>query len=239
MMSMRGARPARGGWRGPNSGARCRDLAIAGKIELEGLVLMAVADQVVALIATALLATACSTAARLSGGPAVGYVENERPAYGGEALARAAAGSGDSTGFLALEGAARALATERSQVFALGLGPAWFGTFGRGLVTVDATPMLGVERFDDRLLGLATLRAGVGGGFAFDESTQHSRGPWGEAAGGGYTRVVSKTAITFEITGNMDLPFTRAPQYSLGLLVGIAWLQQKEFVADRRIGPPF
>ena len=32
------------------------------------------------------------------------------------------------------------------------------------------------------------------------------------------------TAFTLELTGNMDLPFTRAPQYSLGLLVGIAWI---------------
>ena len=181
-----------------------------------------VAGQVVTVVATALLTASCSTATRLAAGPAVGYVKQERPAYGGEAMARIAAGAGGDEGFLALEGAARAFATERSQVLDLGLGPAWFGTFGQGLVMVNATLMLGAEHFDDKLLGLGTLRAGVGGGVVLDESTHSS----GATIGGlGSKRAVRKTAFTLDLTGNMDLPFTRAPQYSLGLLVGIAWLE--------------
>jgi hypothetical protein len=71
------------------------------------------------------------------------------------------------------------------------------------------------------------------------EGRASRRALWGVAPGGSYTRVVNKTALTLELTGNMDLPFTRAPQYSLRLLVGIAWLQQKEFVEERRTFGPF
>jgi hypothetical protein len=194
---------------------------------------------VVSAIATSLVVTSCSSATRLAGGPAVGYVKHERPAYGGEALARVAAGGGDTTSFLALEAAARALATERSQVLGFGFGPAWFGTFGRGLVTVDATAMLGAEHFDDRLLALGTLRAGVGGGVTFARSTKYRNSFWGEPfPGGGYTTQISRTVVTLELTGNMDLPFTRAPQYSLGLLVGIARLSQSEYVHGHGVVEP-
>ena len=189
-----------------------------------------------AAIATALLVTSCSSATRLSGGPAIGYVRGEDPAYGGEALGRLALGQGGRKGFLAVETAARAFATEQSQVLGLGLGPAWFGTYGPGLVTVDATAMLGAERFDNRLLGLGTLRAGVGGGVVLDGSTHYRLSPWGEEMPG-RTNIEEKTALTLELTGNMDLPFTRERQYSLGLLVGIAWLLQEEYVSGRQYPP--
>jgi len=42
-----------------------------------------------------------------------------------------------------------------------------------------------------------------------------------------YVMLVSNTtALTFEVSGSADLPFTRAPQYSLGFLLGVAWLDQ-------------
>ncbi|MGC4089322.1 MAG: hypothetical protein QM756_15835, partial [Polyangiaceae bacterium] len=52
----------------------------------------------------------------------------------------------------------------------VGMGPAWFRSFGRGLLTVDATALLGGEVLDGLAPGMGTLHAAVGGGYAFSST---------------------------------------------------------------------
>lgn len=168
----------------------------------------------------------CSGAARLSGGPVVSYVPNERPTNGAEFLASAATGLGDEGGFGAVEAAARVQATKHAQLFTYGLGPAWFGVPRKSLLTLDFTPMLGLERIDDKLIALTSVRGGGGFGLALSHEESRRAPLW--AHGGTQTTyeevVVDETALTLEVVGGIDVPATRDAQFSMGLLFGLAWV---------------
>ncbi|MFZ5897290.1 MAG: hypothetical protein ACOY0T_39895 [Myxococcota bacterium] len=161
------------------------------------------------------------------------YLPGGRQAYGAEFLAHAAAGTSDGKSFPAIDFVARGAANERNQLLAVGLGPAWFRWIGsRSFVSVNSTAMLGVERLDGTSLGLSTLRAGLGGGVALRQSTS----TWGSfmLPAMRFTQfpeveslMRDTTALTFELTGALDAPFTRLPQQSLGILIGIAWLHER------------
>jgi hypothetical protein len=92
---------------------------------------------------------------------------------------------------------------------------------------------------DERALALGTLRASVGGGFAFRQTSHTIREysiPEVRVAPPSFVQVIrERTAVTLELTSGMDAPFTRAPQFSLGLLLGIAWLEET-YTTDA--GPP-
>src|SRR6187399_86874 len=98
---------------------------------------------VMALLAAATVG--CSSATWLAWGPAARYVRDEPRRWGGEVLGRAVLGSSEGGSFGGIEANARVLATSREQLLGVGLGPAWFRSFGRGLFTLDATPMLAFE----------------------------------------------------------------------------------------------
>jgi hypothetical protein len=156
-------------------------------------------------------------------------VPNERGTYGAEFLARTAAGTGDSVGFGAVEAVARMQGTRHTQLFTFGLGPAWFGAPRAGLVTLDFTPMLGLERIDEKLIALTTLRGGGGFGLALERTEARREPLWsGPMNRGDFEEVtVDETALTLELVGGLDVPATRDAQFSAGLLVGIAWITQR------------
>src|SRR5262249_32864214 len=90
-----------------------------------------------ALIALLLASTlGCSSATWLAGGPAARYVRDEPRRFGSEVLGRAVLGSSEGKSFGGIEANARVLATSREQLLGVGLGPAWFRSFGRGLCTL-------------------------------------------------------------------------------------------------------
>ena len=150
--------------------------------------------------------------------------------YGAEALGRAVVGESTGTSFVGFESAARLLATADRQLLGGGLGPAWFGSFGRGLVTLEGTPMLAFEHVPGSVLTVGTLRGAVGFGYAFEKSsaTSHQTMPW--MLPGFATEITKTTALTLELTGALDAPVTRAVQYSASVLVGIVWLEQSHAV---------
>ena len=177
-----------------------------------------------------LAATGCSGRTWLSGGPAARYVRHEQHRWGGEALGRAVVGNSSGRSFLGAEAAARVLATSREQLAGFGLGPAWFGSRGRGLLTLDATPMLAFEHVPGSLLTVGTLRGGWGFGYAFEQNASSHASPWDPWV---ESRVARTTALTVELSGAIDAPITRAPEYSVGVLIGIVWLDQRT-TNDRR-----
>lgn len=150
--------------------------------------------------------------------------------YGAEALGRGVVGESNGKSFTGFEAAARVLATSERQLLGVGLGPAWFGSFGRGLVTVEGTPMLAFEHVPGSVLTVGTLRGAVGFGYAFEKSsaTSHQSMPW--MLPGFATEITKSTALTLELTGALDAPVTRAVQYSAAVLLGIAWLEQRHAV---------
>jgi hypothetical protein len=172
--------------------------------------------------------SACSSATRLAAGPVSRTVRHEPQRFGAEALGRAVLGDSNGTSFLGTEAAARVLATSREQLLGAGLGAAWFGSFGRGLVTLDGTPMLAFEHVPGSLLTVGTLRGGVGLGYALEKSTAQYATPWPDPS---FSHVVTRsTALTLELGGAIDAPITRGPEYSVSVLLGIAWLEQHSTV---------
>lgn len=164
-------------------------------------------------------------------------MRHEPQRWGGEGLGRAVIGNSSGSSFLGAEAAARVLATSREQLAGVGLGPAWFGSRGRGLLTLDATPMLAFEHVPGSLLTIGTLRGGLGVGYAFEHSTSWHESPWPDPSF--VHQVTTSTALTLEVSGALDAPITRAPEYSVGILLGVAWLDQRS-VIDRRDAPlPF
>ncbi|MGC4088974.1 MAG: hypothetical protein QM756_13955 [Polyangiaceae bacterium] len=189
------------------------------------------------------LAWGCSSASRVAVGPTTSYLPNSQRAHGGQLLMRAAAGTSNGNGFPAFEVASRLLVNRRAQILGVGMGPAWFRSFGRGLLTVDATALLGGEVLDGSVLGMGTLHAAVGGGYAFSSTKSVLRRvPLPESNVGQpetQETITDKTALTLELTTAMDAPFTRAPQYSLGLLLGIAWVHERYTVSLPPLGLMF
>jgi len=133
-----------------------------------------------------------------------------------------------------MEAAARVLATSREQLAGVGFGPAWFGSHGRGLLTLDGTPMLALEHVPGSVLTVGTLRGGLGVGYAFEHSTSWHETPWPDPSF--INQVTTSTALTLELTGAIDAPITRAAEYSVGVLLGVVWLDQRSLV-DRRNAP--
>lgn len=186
-----------------------------------------------ACVAATLLAAGsfgCSTATWLAGGPAARYVRDDPRRFGGEVLGRAIAGSSEAGSFLGVEANARVLATSREQLVGVGLGPAWFRSFARrGLFTLDGAPMLAFEHVPGSLLTVGTLRGGVGFGYAVEKSSgRYSTSPWPDPSF--LHRRTRSTALTFELTGALDAPVTRTVEYSWGVLIGVAWLEEEETV---------
>lgn len=181
-------------------------------------------------------ASACSSATWLAGGPVSRSVRHEPQRLGGEALARAALGNGSERSFLGTEAAGRLLATSREQLLGAGLGALWFGSFGRGLMTLDGTPMLSFEHVPGSVLTVGTLRGGVGLGYALDKSSGRYSSPFPDPSF--YHVVTRSTALTLELTGAIDAPITRGAEYSVGLLLGVAWLEQHDTVRGEP-GMPF
>lgn len=173
-------------------------------------------------------AAACSSATWLAAGPASRSVRHEPRRFGGEALGRAVLGNSDGNSFLGTEAVGRVLVTSREQLLGAGLGAAWFGSFGRGLVTLDGAPMLAFEHVPGSLLTVGTLRGGIGLGYAFEKSSARYSSPWPDPS---FHNVVTRsTALTLELTGAIDAPITRGAEYSVGILLGIARLVQHETV---------
>jgi len=194
-----------------------------------------------ACAATAVLALetfGCSSATWLAGGPAARYVRHEPRRVGGEVLGRAVLGSSEGGSFGGIEANARVLATSREQLLGFGLGPAYFRSFGRGLFTLDGTPMLAFEHVPGSLLTVGTLRGGIGFGYAFEHSSgQYSMSPWPDPS---FTHLYTRsTAFTLELTGSIDAPVTRAVEYSWAVLIGIAWIHQEEMVLGHPDATPF
>jgi hypothetical protein len=185
----------------------------------------------VVLMASSVGVAGCSRASWLAAGPAMSFERERAHTLGAEALGRAVAGESNGKSFLGIEGAARVLVTGNRQLLGVGPGMAWFGSFGRALVTLDGTPMLAFEHVPGSVLTVGTLRAGVGVGYAFEHSTATSTfgGPWMPLPGFA-TEITKTTALTFELTGAVDAPVTRAPQFSAGILLGLAWLEQRHTV---------
>ena len=172
----------------------------------------------------------CSAASSLAAGPAASFVRDRPTTYGAEVLGRAVIGESNGTSFTGFEGAGRLLATADRQLLGAGLGPAWFGSFGRGLVTLEGTPMLAFEHMPGSVLTIGTLRGAVGFGYALQKSsaTSNHTMPW--MVPGFATEVTKSTALTLELTGALDAPVTRAVQFSAGVLLGIVWLEQRHSV---------
>jgi len=179
-----------------------------------------------ALLAT--FTTACSSAQWLAAGPASRYVRHEPQRFGAEALGRAVVGDSSGRSFLGTEAVARVLATSREQLLGAGLGAAWFGSLGRGLVTLDGTPMLALEHVPGSVLTIGTLRGGLGVGYALEKSTGRYASPWPDPS---FHHLVKRsTVLTVELTGAIDAPITRGAEYSVSVLVGIARLEEHEMV---------
>jgi hypothetical protein len=193
----------------------------------------------VVLMVSSLGIAGCSGASWLAAGPAMSFERRRAHALGAEALGRAVVGESNGKSFLGLEGVARVLVTGDRQLLGAGPGMAWFGSFGRGLVTLDGTPMLAFEHVPGSVLTVGTLRAGVGLGYAFEHSTATSTfgGPW--MMPGFATEITKTTALTIELTGAVDAPVTRAPQFSAGILLGLAWLEQQHTVEAPPLPTPF
>lgn len=172
----------------------------------------------------------CSTASSLALGPAASYVPDRPTTYGAEGLARSVIGESNGTSFAGFESAARFLATSDRQLLGGGFGPAWFGSFGRGLISLEGTPMLAFEHVPGSVLTVGTLRGALGFGYAFEKSsaTSHQSMPW--MIPGFATEITKTTALTLELTGALDAPVTRGVEYSVGVLLGIAWLEQRRSV---------
>jgi hypothetical protein len=172
----------------------------------------------------ALSISGCSSATWLAAGPAARFEHDQPPRIGGEVLARDVIGDSDGKALFGFETSGRLLATSREQLLGIGVGPAWLGSFGRGLVTLEGTPMLGFEHVPGSVLTLGTLRGGIGFGYAFERTTSWHDLLWPDPS---FVHELTKsTALTFELTGAVDAPVTRAPEYSVSVLIGVAWLEQ-------------
>ena len=146
-------------------------------------------------------------------------------------------GNSSGASFLGAEAAARVLATSREQLAGVGFGPAWLGSRGRGLLTLDATPMLAFEHVPGSLLTVGTLRGGLGVGYLFEHSTSWHETPWPDPSL--IHQVTKSTALTVEVSGAVDAPVTRAPEYSVAILLGVVWLDEQSFIDRRDAPPPF
>jgi hypothetical protein len=52
------------------------------------------------------------------------------------------------------------------------------------------------------------------------------------------TEITRSTALTLELSGAVDAPVTRAPEFSAGLLLGVTWLEQRHSVEVPRLPNP-
>lgn len=192
-----------------------------------------VAGSVGLLSALILIGTGgCSTATQLSAGPMV--VTSSRRT-GAEVLVRAASGFGSERGFGGIEVAGRGFALGEGQGLALGLGPAWFGTWGKHWFTLDADAMLGVGNIRHRPGALGTFRAAFGAGLELTSSA--SARPQrllfgGEPVPGVVEVFRNATALTIDVGPTLDFSEAWSPLFSVGLRVGVTWLESRYSVAE-------
>jgi hypothetical protein len=187
--------------------------------------------------ALALSGVSCSHASSLAAGPAVRFAHDEARRGGGEGLGRAVIGNSTGQSLLGLEASGRVLATSREQLAGIGCGPAWLGSFGRGLATIEGTPMLAFEHVPGSVLTLGTLRGALGLGYAFEHETSWHDAPSPDPA---FVHALTKsTALTLELSGALDAPVTRSPEYSVSVLIGIAWLEQWHTVRREDAPAPY
>ena len=150
-------------------------------------------------------------------------------------LVRAASGFGSERGFTGIEAAGRAFSLSEGQGLSLGLGPAWFGTWGKRWLTFDADAMLGIANVRHRPWALGTFRAAFGAGLELEAST--SARPQRVLFGGepmpGMVEISrNATALTVDFGPTLDVSEAWTPMWSLGLRVGITWMEQRYSVED-------
>jgi hypothetical protein len=169
---------------------------------------------------------------RVAAGPVVAYPDDGEPSYGDELRLRTGAGTSDGDDLAVAETGMRLLVTERSQSLGAELGPAYVLWLGPSAFTASFTPGLGVEHFDDKVFFNASLHGALGTGIVLDERVRRDHS-WNwlvqmEGVPEGPPHVIRKRIVlTLDIAGGLDARTTRDPLFTVGVLVGIAWVNER------------
>lgn len=188
------------------------------------------------------LSCGCSTAAHLSGGPVLAPSPEQGSPGGAEVVAKVAAGSSSARTMTALELVGRGLALEEAQALSVGGGPAWFGFVGRHSLLIDANVMLGVARIRHRAWALGSFRAAMGTGLEIAHATTTSsrRVLFGGEPMPGMAEIWQRrTLLTLDIGPSLDVSDALSPVFSVGVRLGIAWVNQRYTVTlvEKRLAP--
>jgi hypothetical protein len=182
---------------------------------------------------------------RVAAGPVAAYPDDGDPSYGGELRVRKGAGGSDSEEASFLEFGGRLLVTERTQAIGVGMGGAYLRWLRPGVLTVSVMPSLGVERFLEKPFMNLSLHGSVGTGFILKEQLHRDRA-WAltpEMVGppdGTISVVRRRFLLTLDLTGAIDARTTRQPLYGVGILLGIARIDERYSVdAPEPVHPMF
>ncbi|MBL8612074.1 MAG: hypothetical protein JNL38_32330 [Myxococcales bacterium] len=196
------------------------------------------------------LVCGCSQLTRLSAGPAASFEGGRGAAWGGGVVAETSGGVTAPGGtFTAVGAGARGAATPRALEVAPFVGAYAGSSVDR--VFLDGSVRLGpgLQRTEGATLGFASLGASTSVGYPLSDTGWRPRpsalerwhdgaprvplgGPdalaldRAEAARRGAERERSRVLLTLTLAADVDVRFTRAPTASLGLLLGVAWLDQ-------------
>ncbi len=203
---------------------------------------------VVALLAAPLFG--CSQLTQISAGPAASFDGGRGAAWGGGAAAETVLGVTSPGGtFTGVGAGARSVVTHRAIEVAPFVAAHAGSSVDRAFVDGSLRVGPGVQVLEGTPLGFASLGASTGIGYPISDTGWRPRpaapDPWragarrmpaggpdalalddAEAARRSAERERSRVLLTVTLAADVDVRFTRSPALSLGVLVGVAWLDQ-------------